>query len=385
MIYDFVVFGASGMQGRIVCRDLLEKGYALFTGSLSGKGLDDLLRKYPDRLYFRDIDLSDQVATTQAIRQSKAKVVINCAEGDWNLAVYKAALMTGAHVLDLGSDIPMTKEQIGMHQHFKDKNLLAITGCGSTPGVNNIMLHWALKKDFDSIDSVEAGFAWDSNIKEFVVPFSIQSIIEEFTEPAPYIENGTWLERMPLESQITKKYSVIGKQTSFLVRHPETYTFYLYYRKDGLRNMKFYAGFPDHSRRVIEDFIKLGLGSREEKKIGKSRLKPVDYLTEVLRDIIKPEGYTEQENLWVEVSGIKNGKQKKVLMECLVPTLALWEDAGCNIDTGLPASIMAQMVKEGMIKERGSFEPGIVVPAEPFFKELRKRQMFVYENGALVN
>lgn len=373
------------MQGRIVCRDLLEKGYALFTSSLSGKGIEDLIRKYPDRICFESLDLNDSIATTQAIRRSGARVIINCAEGDWNLNVYKCALMTGTHVLDLGSDIPMTKEQIGMHQYFKDKNLLAITGCGSTPGVNNIMLHFALKKDFDSIDSVEAGFAWDSNIKEFVVPFSIQSIIEEFTEPAPYIEDGTWFEGMPLESQISRKHRSIGKQTSFLVRHPETYTFYLYYRKDGLRNMKFYAGFPDHSRRVIEDFIKFGLGGKEERKLGKARLKPVDYLTEVLRDLPKPEGYTEKENLWVEVTGLKNGKVKKVLMECLVPTLAGWEDAGCNIDTGLPASIMAQMVKEEVIKERGSFEPGIVVPSEPFFRELRKRQMLVYENGTLVN
>ncbi|MEK6847493.1 MAG: hypothetical protein AABY16_04990, partial [Nanoarchaeota archaeon] len=62
-----------------------------------------------------------------------------------------------------------------------------------------------------------------------------------------------------------------------------------------------------------------------------------------------------------------------------------WEDAGGNIATGMPASIMAQMVKEKIISEKGSFAPEAVVPPELFFKELRKRKMVIYENGKRIN
>ncbi len=72
-------------------------------------------------------------------------------------------------------------------------------------------------------------------------------------------------------------------------------------------------------------------------------------------------------------------------MECLVPTLKGWEDAYTNIDTGMPISIMAQMIKNGIIKDKGSFSPEAVVPPEPYFKELRKRKMVVYENGKVIN
>ena len=34
-----------------------------------------------------------------------------------------------------------------------------------------------------------------------------------------------------------------------------------------------------------------------------------------------------------------------------------------------------------MIKDAGVFAPEAVIPEEPFFKELAKRRMFVYENG----
>ena len=98
-----------------------------------------------------------------------------------------------------------------------------------------------------------------------------------------------------------------------------------------------------------------------------------------------PEGYTEKENLWVHVWGKKNGKPQEILMECIVKTLPGWEDAGCNIDTGMPASIMAQMVKDSRITARGSFPPGLVVPTEEFFRELRTRGMKVYQNGKIIN
>lgn len=72
-------------------------------------------------------------------------------------------------------------------------------------------------------------------------------------------------------------------------------------------------------------------------------------------------------------------------MECIVNPLPGWEDAGCNIDTGMPASIIAQMIKDGRIEKRGSFAPGPVVPCKEFFKELRKRKMIVYQNGRVIN
>ena len=72
-------------------------------------------------------------------------------------------------------------------------------------------------------------------------------------------------------------------------------------------------------------------------------------------------------------------------MECIVPTLKGWEDAGCNIDTGMPASIMAQMVKNNVITERGSFAPEAIIPHQIFFQELKKRKMNVYENGKIIN
>jgi len=381
--YDFLILGAGGMQGKIVIKDLLEKGYNLFVSDIYQSHLDDLEDKF-SRIDNDIADLRDIKETSALIKKVNPYLVINCAEADWNLNVYKACLKNKVHVIDLGSDIPMTKEQLEMDSDFRKQNLTAITGCGSTPGINNVMLDYAVGL-LDSVHTVEAGFAWNSNIKEFVVPFSIPSIVEEFTVPATMMKNGKWYKKIPVETIKGKRYQEVGRNKIFLVRHPEPYTFYLYYKDKGLKNIKFYAGFPTHSFSTISNFIKLGMASKEKIQINGLDVIPLEFLTEILRKSEVPEGYKENEVLWVEVIGKKDNKIKKIYMECIVDTLPGWEDAGCNIDTGIPTSIIAQMVIKGQIKAWGSFSPEAVVPKEEFFKALKEKEMDVYMNGKIIN
>lgn len=380
--YDFLVLGADGMQGSIVARDLLERKYRVFLADRHNARIKKLLKRHTAG--FAMIDLRDVGATISLIKKSGAAVVINCAEGDWNLNVYQACLVTKRHCLDLGSHIPMTKEQFAMHKQFKDNATTAITGCGSTPGINNVMLRYAADK-FDTIETIEGGFAWDSNIKEFVVPFSMESIMEEFTEPALFVENNKWVQKLPLENGFERSHREVGTQEIFPVIHPEPHTFYSYFKNKGVKNVRFYAGFPNHSKEKIISFINSGFSSKEPIVVNDVPVSPSEFLGVVLKQLPIPKGYKESENLWIEVSGTKDEKFKKILMECLVPTIKGWEEAGCNIDTGFPCAIMAEMIKNNVITERGSFAPEAVVPVEPFFKELKKRKMLVYENGKNIN
>lgn len=384
MEYDFLVLGSSGMQGRIVARDLLESGYKIYCADLYREGSEENLARYPGTP-FSFIDLREYANFKDLVKNTPAKVVVNCAEGDWNHDVYRVCVEEGRHVIDLGSDIPMTKAQIAMNNDFKKKNLTAITGCGSTPGINNMMLRHAVQF-YDQIDTVELGFAWDSNIKKFIVPFSIESVLEELTESAPIFEDGKWVEKNPLDTEVVREIREIGSQKCYLVRHPETYTFARDYEKYGIKNIKFYAGFPDHSLVVLKQFVELGFGQKELLTFEKKEIRPVDALARILTRLARPDNYSEKENLWVEVSGKDTaGAIRIVHMECIVSTLPGWISAGCNIDTGFPASIVAQMILDGRISERGSFAPDAVTPTVSFFQELKKKGMSVFQDGVVIN
>lgn len=384
MKFDYLVIGSSGLQGRIVTRDLLESGYKVYCADLYKEGSEKNLSNYPGTPFSR-VDLRQYEEFKKFVKGVPADVIINCAEGDWNHDVYRVCLEEGRHVIDLGSDIPMTKAQLAMDGAFKKAGLVAISGCGSTPGINNIMLRHAVQF-FKEIDTIELGFAWDSNVKKFVVPFSIESVIEELTDPAPVLEAGKWLEKLPKDSEVVKEIREIGSQKSYLVRHPETYTFSVDYKDYNIQNIRFYAGFPDHSLDMLHRIIELGLGEKGLLPFEDTEIRPVDALSRVLTRLPRPENYSEKENLWVEVSGKdKEDNIKIVRMECIVPPLPGWADDGCNIDTGFPASIIAQMISDGRITARGSFAPDMAVPTDEFFKELKKKGLTVYQDGSAIN
>ena len=383
LTFDFTVLGATGMKGRIVVRDLLEAGYSVFLCGRDKSRVIHFLKKHK-KTEFKYIEATKINSIADAIKYGKSNVVVNCMEGDWNYEVFKVCARLGVNCVDLGSEIPVTKKQLSLNKIMKKKNIVGITGIGSVPGIGNIMLRHASEK-LDTLTSIEVGFAWDSNIKEFVVPFSIESVVEEFTDRAPIVENKHFKYKTPLNSVVKHNHRFIGREKEIFVRHPEQYTFLHYFSKNGLKNIKFRAGFPEHSFRMILSLIKLGFASKKDVDYFGTKIKPINFLKQLLKKLEMPQGYREKENLWIHVTGKRKGKEKKILMECLVPPLKGWESSGCNIDTGFPASILAQMIKKGVITERGSFSPEIGVPPTLFFHELRKKHLQVLENGKVIN
>ncbi|MBI4053961.1 MAG: saccharopine dehydrogenase NADP-binding domain-containing protein [Candidatus Doudnabacteria bacterium] len=383
MQYDFGVIGANGIQGKIVARDLLESGHSVLLCANDDYGLDQILEyKKSD---FALIDLKKVDRVKRVIKKSGALVVINCAIDDYNLLVTNLCLDLGVNYVDLGSEEEMTLEQFKLGKFFKEKKLTAITGAGSTPGINNVMLRYA-RPQFETIHTVHLGFTWTSNLPTFVTPFSLDAVVFEFTEKAKIFENEKFVERRPEECKLNYYYKGIGRQKTYYTKHIEHRTFYEYLKDAGIKNIMVCASFPEHSRRVIETLIDLGLTkSGQEHEILETGMDHLDFTEEALRHLPVPDGYAEKENLWLKIYGKKNGKNKFVEMDAVAASLPGWEDATCNVDTGMPASILAQMIKNGVIAEFGMFSPEFVVPPKPFFSELGKRKIWVYENGKKIN
>src|SRR5258708_3698233 len=132
MGFDFVVIGATGMQGRIVTRDLLENGHSVLLCGRDKKRVSHLLKRY-SKTRFEFVDAKDVPEMTRIFKKSGANVVVNCVEGDWNLNILNACIAAGVHSIDLGSEIPMTRTQFSLGEKLKRKGLTHITGAGSVP------------------------------------------------------------------------------------------------------------------------------------------------------------------------------------------------------------------------------------------------------------
>lgn len=384
MKYDFTVIGANGMQGKIVARDLLEAGYTVLLAANDRINVDENIAKYPGRAEYVAIDLRD-IGSVKVALDGTAPILVNCAIDDYNLKVTAMAAELGMHYLDLGSEIPMHKEQEKLDGEFKKKNLIAISGAGSTPGINNVMCAYVASR-FDTVETAHLGFVWDSNMKIFLPPFSMDAIMYEFAEPATVFLNGAYVEKSPQEpTGIDHDYMEIGKQDVWYVKHVEQWTIAQFLKDKGVKNVVEYGGFPPHSYNVIKTLLDNGFLSKTAIPVDGAQVRPLDATIEILRRIKIPEGYKETENLWVKVYGKKDGKDHAEEMDCIARTIPGWEDATCNIDTSFPMSIMAQMIKSGEITGSGFHAPETIVPPEPFFKHLGEHKIEVYDNGKKIN
>ncbi|NCO11335.1 hypothetical protein CO038_02950 [Candidatus Pacearchaeota archaeon CG_4_9_14_0_2_um_filter_39_13] len=382
MKYDFIVFGGTGQQGKICSRDLLESGYSVMIAGRNKNAVKKLLKN--KKTGFTHINLSDNEEIINAITNSGAEVVVNCAELVFNVPIMRACLKTKKSLTDLGGLQYVTKEQFKLNKDFKNSNILCLTGCGSTPGLLNVVVKHAIE-NFDKINTIELGFAWDSNIKKFVIPYSMHSIFDEFTQHPVTYHNGKFLKEDRIVCKGTKDFKEVGKQTVYCIVHSEVYSFAKYFRKYGLKNVHYMAGFPEHSAKVIQLLLDLGFSLDKEIEVDGVKFRIVDFTDKVLGRLNIPKGYRETENLWAEINGTKNGKTKKMKVDCIIKTVKGWEDAGSNIDTGRTISIMSQMIKNDLIKEKGVFAPEAVIPHKLFIKELGKREMYVYLDNKRIN
>lgn len=382
MKFDFVVLGATGEQGSIAARDLANNGYSVLACGRNLGRVKPLLKN--PKVKFAYVNVRDANQTASLIKKSGAKIVLNCVELRLNIDVMKSCLKAGVHYLDLGGLQEMTIQQYKLDQDFRKKKLIGLLGCGSTPGIANVMARHAVNQ-LDSVYHIDVGFAWDSNVKKFVLPYSIESIVYELTTPPVVLEGGKFEKKKVCALEKIGPLREVGKQVIYCIVHSEVYTFGKYFKKKGIERVHYAAGFPEHSHKVLKLLIDFGFGSGDYIKVDGNEIKIIDYTREILKIAKHPKNYKEVENIWVKAIGEKDGQAKSISMNCVTKTLKGFEDAGSNINTGMTISIMGQILHQGKINAIGVTAPEVCIPSEDFFGELAKRKIVIYQDNKRIN
>lgn len=228
-----------------------------------------------------------------------------------NLEVMEAALAAGCHYADLGGLFHVTLKQWELDPRFRESGLSAVMGIGSAPGITNVLARLGADRLDDgsvrSIDLVNGAIDLSEGGGEFGVPYSAETILDEFTLPAIVFEDGRLHEVEAGSGVIDWAFpEPIGTQPAMYTLHSEPAT--LPRTIPGVRDVRWRLALP---RPVHEGFVFLvraGLASRDPVMTSSGPVVPREALAAVLNRLSAADGEpSDREVIDVRVAGSSGG------------------------------------------------------------------------------
>src|SRR3989344_1736235 len=238
----FVVLGGYGGMGSVCVRDIFDTTNDEIV--VAGRDLQKA-KKFASSFKSRRVKAAQADVTNieQTAKLLKgADVCINCVQYYYNLNVMKACLRARVNYIDLGGLYHTTKKQLKLDGAFRKIKKIAILGCGSSPGTTNVMAAYGGRL-LDSVEEVHFRFAdkdYTNYSQPFVIPYSADTLIDEFTMPPAVFEKGRSRLVEPLSGGSTELFDhPVGGIRCFRILHSEVATIPAYFKKKGVRLVDF--------------------------------------------------------------------------------------------------------------------------------------------------
>ncbi len=377
-----VVLGGAGAMAQVIVRDLLESSDADLIGVAdvnfeAASRLVSLLGS--SRAEALKVDVTDAPALKRLV--SQYDVVVNSTWYQFNLLVMEAAIQSGVHYLDLGGLYHMTLKQLELDARAKDAGITCILGMGSSPGTMNVLAGYGGPK-MKKISKVKlrSGSAAVSKPSEvFQSPYSIRTVLDEFTLSPVILRNGGTQEVPALSGK--ERFVLpepINEIEGYYTLHSELATLPKTLGK-GVKDMDFIVAYPPEFTRTITLLVRMGLASRSLVKVKGLEVKPYDVLSSVIDSIPKTEAELDVDVQRVELYGEIDGSPTTLKYDAITAPNVKWKIGGGTIDTGVPPSIAAQWLAKSRIKTNGVVPPESCIDPLPYFTELSRRGIKVYE------
>src|SRR5256712_9755831 len=328
-----------------------------------------------DRATAVPVDARDSAALVREMKRWDC--VINSSWYDLNVPIMEAAIEAGIHYCDLGGLYHETLRQLKLDGRAKDAGVTCILGIGSTPGTMNVLGMYGASK-LDKVEKVllrsSGAVIAGGEAGKFVPPYAIRTIFDEFSLDAPILRKGK-IQFVPALSGLERSEFMprVGVVEGYYTIHSELATMPKSIAK-GVREMDFIVAFPPPFRETVATLVRLGLASREEIVVEGTKVRPYDVTSSVIDALSKP----KEPELDVDIQrcvlvGEKDGNPMTLRYEAVTWPHEKWNVGGGVVDTGVPPSIAAQWMVNGLVKRTGAIPPEIAFDPLPYFKELSAR------------
>ena len=281
-----VVLGGAGAMGRVTVRTLTEYedvDQITLADYNEERAREVAATFHSNNVEVKQIDVNDFERLCVLIHG--ADVVLSAVDYVFNQPILKACLQEKAHYADLGGLFHMTRTLMNMHAEVEAAGITAILGMGGTPGITNLLARAAADK-LDRVDSIKVQLGCSDTTPSnapLVAPYSIRTILDEFTKSPQVFENGTWHPQQPLTGQEELIFPLpVGRATAIYSLHSECATFPISFQDKGIRYVSFKIAFPNDFLTKLKFLVDLGFGSDEPINVRGSRVSPREVLAKLL-------------------------------------------------------------------------------------------------------
>ncbi|MBI2270537.1 MAG: saccharopine dehydrogenase NADP-binding domain-containing protein [Bacteroidetes bacterium] len=374
-----IVLGA-GMVGSAMALDLAQK-HPITVADLNISALQKL-KKRNDKIEIIQLDAKDKSGLSSVIE--KFNIVLSAVPGFMGYATLKTIIEAGKNVVDI-SFFP--ENALELDVLAKQKGVTAIVDCGVAPGMSNLILgRYNEKLKLTDFECLVGGLPkvkkWPFNYK---APFSPVDVIEEYTRPARYVENGNVVVKPAMSDIEHIEMENVGTLESF--------------NSDGLRSIIFTMPhipnkkektlrYPGHIEKVIA-LRDSGFFSTTPLILNGIEIKPLDFTSRILFNEWKL-GETEAELtvMRISLSGSEAGVKKNIVYHLHDEYDAETQISSMARTTGYTATGAINLLIENKFSDKGVFPPELVGKNEDCFNYilhyLKKRNVVYNKTETII-
>ena len=367
-----IVLGGAGGMGQGVARDLIKQGSV--TAVVIGDLYPDPERLAPklrdsEKVTLVKMDVNDHQGMVNAFKETD--VIINCAGPFYKTAVpvARAAVEAQVNYIDICDDYEGTEIlfKSDIDQLAKEAGITVLTGMGSDPGTNNVLVKWYADR-LDRVDEIYlywvvsiaelAGAAWDHSLH-----MTLGKIPQYIDGELVQVEGGT--------GETAEQFlDPLGTCHVRYVGHPQPLTLPKYIK--GVKNVIIKGALiPSWVDELIKEQKDSGFLGTEPIDVKGTQITPYDLALKMWETI--PEGRDngpQSSGLKVIVKGERDGK-RVVYTADMVGRMAP--------GTGLPASIASLMMDAGDVTVKGVVAPEGCIDPDKFLSIFLSRGARIHQ------
>ena len=336
---------------------------------------DDINNSTKTNITTKKIDANNLSELVDFFKEYKPDLVMNLGMPYQNLIIMDACLEANCHYLDTAAYEPEnTDEPVWRKRYearvkekgftsyfdysyqweymdkFKNKNLVALLGCGFDPGVTQAYVAYAKKHEFDVIETLDI---LDCNGGDHGYPFATnfnpEINLREVSSRGAYLENGKWIEVEPMSIHKQYNFDGVGVKDMYLLHHEEIESITKFYPE--IKRIKFYMTFGQSYLTHMRCLENCGLLSTTPIDYQGKKIVPIQFLKELLPDPASLGPRTKgKTNIGCIFEGYKDGKKKRFYIYNICDHEEAYKEVksqAISYTTGVPAMAGAILLLNG--------------------------------------